>query len=107
MKIRYDSAVDVLTITLKEGDYAESDEVSPGMIVDFDKAGAPLAIEILQARRVLAPDGVLTMEFPLKIEVGERAQRQITTTDREIERLVYELYELMGEEIAIVEGRAV
>ena len=70
MKIRYDASVDILVITLKDGDYAESDEVSPGMIVDFDANGAPLAIEILQAQRVLAPDGMLTMELPLKIEVG-------------------------------------
>jgi hypothetical protein len=31
-------------------------------------------------------------------------QRQIETTDREIDRLVYELYELTEEEIKIVEG---
>ena len=30
-------------------------------------------------------------------------QRQIETTDRQIDRLVYELYELSDEEIAIVE----
>ena len=30
--------------------------------------------------------------------------RQITATDRQIDRLVYELYELSDEEIAIVEG---
>jgi hypothetical protein len=32
-------------------------------------------------------------------------QRQIDATDREIDALVYELYELTKEEIAIVEGR--
>jgi hypothetical protein len=32
-------------------------------------------------------------------------QRQIDATDRQIDRLVYELYELMGEEIRIVEGK--
>ena len=32
-------------------------------------------------------------------------QRQIEATDREIDRLVYELYELTDEEIGIVEGR--
>ena len=31
-------------------------------------------------------------------------QRVIEATDREIDRLVYELYELTGEEIGIVEG---
>ncbi|HET6460708.1 MAG TPA: hypothetical protein VFG29_07980 [Syntrophales bacterium] len=32
-------------------------------------------------------------------------QRQIDATDRQIDRLVYELYELMGEEIRNVEGK--
>jgi fido (protein-threonine AMPylation protein) len=36
-----------------------------------------------------------------------RLQRQIKTTDREIDRVVYDLYELTDEEIAIVEGTAV
>jgi hypothetical protein len=33
-------------------------------------------------------------------------ERQIEATDREIDRLVYELYGLSDEEIAIVEGAA-
>jgi hypothetical protein len=32
-------------------------------------------------------------------------QRQVETTDRQIDRLVYELYDLTEEEIKIVEGR--
>jgi adenine-specific DNA-methyltransferase len=35
----------------------------------------------------------------------ERLQRQIQTTDRQIDKLVYELYGLTGEEIRIVEGK--
>jgi hypothetical protein len=35
-----------------------------------------------------------------------RVQRQIDATDREIDRLVYDLYGLTGEEIAVVEGKA-
>jgi len=31
-------------------------------------------------------------------------QRQIETTDRQIDRLVYELYELTEDEIKIIEG---
>jgi len=34
-------------------------------------------------------------------------QRQIDATDRQIDRLVYELYGLTAEEIAIVEGATV
>ena len=34
-------------------------------------------------------------------------QRQITATDNQIDKLVYELYDLTTEEIEIVEGRKV
>jgi len=34
-------------------------------------------------------------------------QRQINATDRQIDRLVYELYDLTDEEIAIVEDREI
>ena len=53
MKIQYDSSVDVLTIRLKDGVYSESDEVAANVIIDFDENGIPLAIEILNAHRVL------------------------------------------------------
>ena len=35
----------------------------------------------------------------------ERVKREIESTDRQIDRLVYELYGLSEDEIAIVEGR--
>ncbi len=36
---------------------------------------------------------------------AELLQRQIDATDRQIDRLVYELYGLTDEEVPIVEGR--
>jgi hypothetical protein len=36
----------------------------------------------------------------------ESIQRQIEITDKQIDRLVYELYGLTAEEIAVVEGRS-
>jgi len=35
----------------------------------------------------------------------EAVQRQLHATDRQIDALVYQLYNLISEEIAIVEGR--
>ncbi len=67
MKIRYDAEVDALVITLRAGEYAESDEVSPGLIVDYDAAGQPLAIEVLQAGRFLAAESTLHLELPLEV----------------------------------------
>ena len=50
MKLSYRCpSITTLLIELREGTYATSDEVTPGMIVDFDKQGQPLRIEILNA----------------------------------------------------------
>ncbi|MEO8611797.1 MAG: DUF2283 domain-containing protein [Chloroflexota bacterium] len=68
MQIQYDPSVDVLIIRLRDGKVSESDEVAPGMIVDFDDEGRPLAIEILNAERVLSPDHKL--ELPFHMSVG-------------------------------------
>ena len=38
-------------------------------------------------------------------EKKERLKREIEATDKAIDRLVYELYGLSPEEIAIIEGR--
>ena len=39
-----------------------------------------------------------------KVAQKEMIQRQIAATDKEIDRLVYDLYGLTPDEIAIVEG---
>ncbi len=62
MKVRYDQEVDVLYICLKEGTIAESDEVSPGIIIDYTKDGTPVGVEILDAKK---KQGIL----PLKVEL--------------------------------------
>jgi uncharacterized protein YuzE len=73
VEIQYEHTRDVLTITLHDGKYAESDEAAPGVIVDYDADGKPLAIEILQAGRLVAPDGRLSVEIPLTVGVEQAA----------------------------------
>jgi YD repeat-containing protein len=59
MKVEYDGKTDILTVTLREGIVAESDEDKPGVILDYDEAGNLLSIEVLDAsRRVEAPRSV-------------------------------------------------
>lgn len=63
MRITYDESVDIIYIRLREGDYEESDEVSEGVIVDFDKEGKPMAIEILDASRMMGQVDRVTFEY--------------------------------------------
>ena len=49
MRVAYDEEVDVLTITLSGAPVADSDEVQPGVIFDYDAAGSTVGIELLDA----------------------------------------------------------
>ncbi|MFT7150989.1 MAG: hypothetical protein ACI82Q_002864 [Nonlabens sp.] len=49
MKVKYDKEVDIMVLEFALGDIAESDEVNPGMIFDYDIAGNLLRVEILDA----------------------------------------------------------
>jgi uncharacterized protein YuzE len=51
MKVKYDQKVDVLTIQLSGAPVEESDEAKPGVILDYDKDGNIVAIEILNASK--------------------------------------------------------
>lgn len=56
MKVKYDLEVDVLIIRFSGRKIAESDEPAPGVVVDYDKDGNIVGIEVLDAsRRVQAP----------------------------------------------------
>ena len=59
MKVTYDSEVDVLRILLSDASIEESDEEKPGVIIDYDKDGNIVGIEILDAsERVENPRAV-------------------------------------------------
>jgi uncharacterized protein YuzE len=59
MKITYDPEVGVLRIIFSSAPIEESDEEKPGIILDFDKGGNVVAMEILDAsKRVENPRAV-------------------------------------------------
>jgi uncharacterized protein YuzE len=63
VKVIYDKETDTLSIILRPGRVAESDEAQPGLILDYDKTGALLSLELLDASEsVKAPQSV---EFAL------------------------------------------
>lgn len=59
MKVIYDPDVDVLRIILSSAPIEESDEEKPGMILDYDKDGNVVGLEILDAsKRIENPRSV-------------------------------------------------
>ena len=53
MKVEYGPHTDTLTIPLREARMRESDELRPGVIVDFGEDGAAVRFEILDASKVV------------------------------------------------------
>jgi len=51
MKVKYDQEVDVFTIQLSAAPVEESDEDKPGVILDYDKDGNIVGIEILNVSK--------------------------------------------------------
>ncbi|MBF0635372.1 MAG: DUF2283 domain-containing protein [Nitrospinae bacterium] len=51
MKVTYDPEVDVLRIVFSSSVIEESDENKPGVILDYDKAGNIVGMEILDASK--------------------------------------------------------
>ena len=53
MKVTYDPEVDVLHVLFSNAPIEESDEDKPGVILDYDKDGNVVGVEILDAQKRL------------------------------------------------------
>ncbi|WP_301101454.1 DUF2283 domain-containing protein [Propionivibrio sp.] len=51
MKIEYDPEADALYVRLGEQKITESEQVQPGVILDFDESGKVVGVEILSASK--------------------------------------------------------
>ena len=65
MKADYDHAADVLTVIFSQAEVEESDEIQPGVIIDYDAQGNVVGIEILDASR--------RVENPAEMDFAVRA----------------------------------
>jgi uncharacterized protein YuzE len=54
MRTTYDSKADALYVRFADVPVVESEEVSDGIVLDFDADGRIVAIEVLEAKRHLA-----------------------------------------------------
>ena len=59
MKTLYDSEADALYVRFSDTDIAESEEVSDGVVLDFDAEGRIVAIEVLDASKHLTANAKL------------------------------------------------
>lgn len=51
MKLHYDPIVDALYLRLGDAEIIESEEVRPGIVLDFDSQDRVVAVEILNVRK--------------------------------------------------------
>jgi uncharacterized protein YuzE len=65
MKVFYDPEVDVLRILFSNQAIEESDEDKPGVIIDYDKNGNIVGLEVLEASK--------NMENPRSVEYAVAA----------------------------------
>ena len=51
MKMHYDEKVDALYLSLDESEVVESEEVKPGIVLDFNADNQVVGIEVLDLKR--------------------------------------------------------
>lgn len=54
MKIRYDKNTDSAYVALKKGAYSHSKKITNEIVVDVDKKGSAIGIEILEASKTIS-----------------------------------------------------
>jgi uncharacterized protein YuzE len=60
MKVAYDAGTDILTVIFRESPVEESDEHRPRVILDYDRQGFLVSVEVLEAsKRVQEPTSVI------------------------------------------------
>ena len=66
MKIRYDSEIDAMYITLAKGKYKSTRKITDAILVDEDKKGKVLGIEILDATQNINAFDPSKTKFPIQ-----------------------------------------
>ena len=69
MKMSYDTKADALYIRLRRAKIEESDEITEGVIVDYDALGKPVGIEFLDAAKLFGGHRELQVEMVLTEDI--------------------------------------
>jgi uncharacterized protein YuzE len=62
MKVWYDRGADALYIRLNDAPIIESEEVRPGVVLDFDDNDHVVGVEVMHAGKVMSPDQLEELE---------------------------------------------
>jgi uncharacterized protein YuzE len=63
MRLKVDRESDALYLRLDEAAVVESEEVQPGVVLDYDAAENVVGIEILNLSKRVAPDRLRVLQF--------------------------------------------
>jgi len=63
MRLKVDKESDTLYFRLDETPIVESEEIRPGLILDFDAQGRIVGIEILHLSSMVAPEQLRVLQF--------------------------------------------
>lgn len=53
VKVKYDPQVDILRLRFGDATIEESEQVEPGVILDYDEAGNIVGVELLDASQIV------------------------------------------------------
>ena len=63
MKLKVDREADALYLSLSEEPAADSEEVSPGIVVDYDENGRTVGIEMLHLSKRVSSEDIQKLLF--------------------------------------------
>lgn len=81
MTFKYDAESDMLYIELMPGGSTESEEVAPGVVLDYDIANRVVGIEIEDASRVVDLSRLEVSAVPLADLIVSNTQAPISQPD--------------------------
>ena len=63
MNIKFDKEADAIYLRFTDAEIAESDEDKPGIVIDYDKDGNIVGIEVLEASKKMGKPGSVVYEL--------------------------------------------
>jgi len=71
MEITYDTKADALYIRLRDGEFGSNMEIEEGIILDLDKEGCLLGLEILDASKRIPLSQLASVSVKMPLEMAQ------------------------------------